>query len=161
MDSDRSALSGNSPRTKVHISRSGSIAIRNDGPPSPTRMSPQKSPSKKNIAGLKDAVNSLRIKAIRQYRTNESSKIVAADLGGATDQGIDTIEPSTPSTPSLSQNDVEKIAKFAARVSPDASIQRLSPEQRKKQLHHVVNVLHETVLDQRARAESRGMLQPH
>ena len=123
MDSDRSTLSGNSPRTKVHISRSGSIAIRNDGPPSPTRMSPQKSPSKKNIAGLKDAVNSLRIKAIRQYRTNESSKIVAADLGGATDQGIDTIEPSTPSTPSLSQNDVEKIAKFAARVSPDASIQ--------------------------------------
>ena len=84
MDSDRSTLSGNSPRTKVHISRSGSIAIRNDGPPSPTRMSPQKSPSKKNIAGLKDAVNSLRIKAIRQYRTNESSKIVAADLGGAT-----------------------------------------------------------------------------
>ena len=134
---------------KVHISRRGSITVSGRG-------SAKKSPS------LKSAVGQLRAQAMKQYRLKmDEDRQTSSTPKRMLAPPVETPTEESRTSSGNFRGDINRVGKLAAEASLKASGVTTSSSDRDQssphKLRHAVDALHETVLDQRARAESRGI----
>ena len=152
------------PDVDVRISRTGTISIKGI-----TGSLEGAKPNAKKKHSIRSAVASLRGQALRQLRQQQGIEEKAQGSKKKELPNFSFASPNRLSQYSVGQpepSDMERIARLTAKAtlstppSPARKVRSpMSPSRTEggQKLRHAVDVLHETVLDQRARAESRGI----